>query len=197
MCEPLTVATATGTTLTATGSAAVTAGISALTAIPQFIGQMSAASAQADYQQQMADNQNAYMVANAEAANKAYIDQAQQENAALAQERERVSEEKQAAQIDALERAGTAMSSNDNAQSAVRNILRGEARYNSQLDTNLGWKETQTGQRIEGLRAEASNRISSVRPYVGGPINRPSIFSTAAGIAGAAGQRYIDRLPRG
>lgn len=170
MCEPLSVAMA------------VTA---ALSAIASYTSQKSAADAQEDYNDQMTKQQNNYMKANAEASNKAYFNDMQQEGLRMQQTAEASSEELQALQRDTLQAAGTAQASGAN-NAVMTDIFRNQARASGQIKTNLAWEQEQSKMNLKSMQANALNRIRAVRPYIPTPVNQPNRLGLVAGLGGAA-----------
>lgn len=167
---------------------------SALSTGVSYMQQKEQADAQAEYQNQLAEQQNQYMIENAKAANSAYFDQAHQQNLQIQQQQEAASEETQTAQTEMLQRIGAATASSENAGSVVADILRVGARQRDQIKTNLKWEQDQAKMNLKGFRADAQSRIASVRPYVPKPVVGPSPLAAAVSFgkdAFGAYDRYL------
>ena len=168
---------------------AVSLGTKVLSAGMSYIGQQQQAkqqqayyNQQVAYQQQLADQQNQYILENAKRANKAYIDQASQENLRLQQEEAKASQETIEAQIEAREAAGQALAASQSAsQASLHHIYGRNARFTDTVQQNLEWERQQAFANLRGYRSEALNRINSVRPYTPKPVQPPSRGPSIAG----------------
>ena len=155
-----------------------------------FIGQSQAANAQADYEKARAEQQAAFMVQNAEAANKALIEQYAQENQRQVEAQEATAVELQDLQIARLQREGEAVAQSEgagaNLAAVLGDLFRQEARFRDTTLVNLESERRQSQERMRGYRAEAENRINAVQPYIPQPVNRPSLLGTALSIGASA-----------
>lgn len=181
MCEPTTMF-------------AVSTAFSALSAGVQYMQQSAAAEAEMDYQAELANQQNQFMVENAKAANSAYADQAHQQNLQVQQQQQAASEEIQANQREMIRRVGEATASSENAGSVVYDILRTGARGRDQIKTNLQFEQQQARVNLKGFQSEAQSRINSVRPYTPKPVARPSALAAAVSFGAGAFGAYNRHL---
>lgn len=163
--------------------------MSALAIQQQYQTAQNAADAQEEYNDVMVKEQNEYMRRNADLANKAYFDKSAQENLRLAQTRQSTAEDIEQSRIEADRKVGTAMASAKSFGSSVAaDIFRDQARYSSNMKTNLTWEDQQVRMNLEGFRAEAHDRVNSVRPYIPSPVNRPSALGAFAQFGASAAQ---------
>lgn len=165
-----------------------------------LIGQMQQASAQADYQDELARQNYQVRVETAQAANASFVEQNAQENLRLQQEAEATAIQKQDLQREALQRVGTAVASSEGAglslASTVRDINRTLGTAGARLDRNLEMSRLQSGFRVDSYRAQAIDRARSIQPYVPQPIQQPDYLGAIADIGKVAFNSY-ERRQRG
>ncbi len=183
MCEPST------TTLFVTSLA-----LSAASAASQYVSQASAASAEADYQNKMAEENVRYRDENAKAATAAYIEEAAQENLRLAQTEEAASGELQEISRERVDAVGTAVASSEGAGLAFDMLMadynRQESGYRENINRQLEFEKQQSKLNIKGYQSKAQGRINSVRPYIREPIKSPSLLGVGLQFGGGALDAY-------
>ena len=169
MCTPSTIA------LASFATSAASSGLG-------FVAQQQAASAQADYQNQMA-------VATNQAANAAYQNQIAQEQARMQQEKAAASQQVDQANRDARKAAATARVASAEAgvsglsvDSLLADFDRQRASNVQTTQTNYLWSLIQSQENMAAYRANAQSRIASSRPS---PVAGPSLLATGLDIAGA------------
>jgi hypothetical protein len=164
-----------------------------------YMGQMKAAKAQEQYQNQLVKDQSIYRNQVAEQANKSFIDQSYQANLRLQQEAEAAGDEtfqrnQEAAQLRARTRtaAGEAGVSGLSVDNLLADYQRQQDYANMNTQTNLLFSKKQTAEDVKGMRADAISKVSGVRNYIPSPVQRPSllstIFDTTGKVAGIAMQ---------
>ncbi|MEG1913302.1 MAG: hypothetical protein RR091_12550 [Cloacibacillus sp.] len=118
-------------------------------------------------EQQQAQQQNAMYQQNALSANQSASEKYAQEYTALVQEREKAADEKMNLNRNTIEARGKATASSLNeglSNSMVQTDLQRQGSSQKAIVTsNIKAKEAQTGAEIEGITAEAQNRINSVQ----------------------------------
>ncbi len=177
MCEPTTWAIA------LTGLSIVT---SAASSIANYAGQQQQATAQATYQQQLAQERDEQILENNKLANESYLQQAQQINLGQQQEAEKAAQEIQSAQREAAQaRARTRVAAGEagvaglSVESLFADFYRQEAVYRESIRRNREFSKQQAKENIRGLRGEAQGRIASIKPYIPEPIVRPNFLGMA------------------
>lgn len=173
-------------------AASITLGVMmAAASTAQFIQSDQQASAQAAYENQKAQMQNDLMIQNAEMAQKAAVDEYDQENLKLAQEQEAKSQELQNIQKEKMEAMGAAIASgNKNISALTADFERQEASYKEAVRRNFDLTQLQVDYEKKATQAETLSRINSVSPYIAAPVVGPSGFGLAANLGMAAAQGY-------
>lgn len=164
--------------------------MSAASAGANYMMQNEQANAQASYQARMAEESNRAAIANANAANKNYIEQAAAANMQQMQKQEATAQDIQDLQIERLQKMGTAVASSESAGVSFENLMadfyRQEARYRDAMRRNLEMDAVQNDIQIQGLRREAKNRGSSFQNYIPSEVSRPNIFQAGLSIGASA-----------
>jgi hypothetical protein len=152
---------------------------------------LSAAQAGMSYmaQQDAADAQEAQNLANAEAANRAFIEEAAGQNQQLVEQEIQSSQEVQAVQKEALQKTG-ALVANSESMGVTFDLLLGdyqrqEAGYRDASNHQMELNNIQAQQNIKGFRAKAIDRGNSGRTPV-----RPSLLGAVAQVGGSAISSY-------
>lgn len=163
----------------------------AVAAVANYMQQDSQASAQADFERQKAQAQNDLMIRNADMAQKAAVNEYDQQNLKLAQEQEAKSVELQELQKEKLESMGKAQASGSaNVNALLADFQRQEATYKESVRRNFDLSQLQIDYEKQATKAETLSRMHSVSPYIAAPVNGPSGFGLAANIGMAAAQGY-------
>ena len=164
--------------------------MSAASAGANYMMQNEQDNAQASYQARMAEESNRAAIANANAANKNYIEQATAANMQQMQKQEATAQDIQDLQIERLQKMGTAVASSESAGVSFENLMadfyRQEARYRDAMRRNLEMDAVQNDIQIQGLRREAKNRGSSFQRYIPSEVSRPNIFQAGLSIGASA-----------
>lgn len=164
--------------------------MSAASAGANYMMQNEQANAQASYQARMAEESNRAAIANANAANKNYIEQATAANMQQMQKQEATAQDIQDLQIERLQKMGTAVASSESAGVSFENLMadfyRQESRYRDAMRRNLEMDAVQNDIQIQGLRREAKNRGSSFQQYIPSEVSRPNIFQAGLSIGASA-----------
>jgi leucyl aminopeptidase (aminopeptidase T) len=168
--------------------------MSAVSAGANYMMQNEQANAQASYQARMAEESNRAAIANANAANKNYIEQATAANMQQMQKQDQTAKEMQDLQIERLQKAGTAMASSESAGVSFENLMadfyRQEARYRDAMRQNLEMDAVQNDIAVSGFRREAKNRGSSFQRYIPSPVSQPSLIGAGLSIGASALDNY-------
>ncbi|MBG0775820.1 MAG: hypothetical protein H0S85_05225 [Desulfovibrionaceae bacterium] len=164
--------------------------MSAASAGANYMMQNEQANAQASYQARMAEESNRAAIANAQIANKNYIEQATAANMQQMQKQDQTAKEMQDLQIERLQKAGTAMASSESAGVSFENLMadfyRQEARYRDAMRQNLEMDAVQNDIAVSGFRREAKNRGSSFQRYIPSSVSRPSMIGAGLSIGASA-----------
>lgn len=178
MCEPVSLA-----------MAVATAAVSAASAVTDHMAQTQQARTQEQVEQQRYAETERFRRENAEAAQKAYVENAAQLRIRQSQEAVVKSEETQRIQREARMKRGQILASASTAgiglDMLLRDVGRGAGRANTGLNTQALFDDQQTTAEITSERAQAFDAINSVRPYIKQPVQRPSGLGLAANLAGA------------
>lgn len=158
-------------------------GLSAAQQAFSFVGQQQASDTEAARHQAVAD-------ATKRSAEAALAIQVSGENQRLVETRTSASNQKQRVAIDAAKarsRIRTASGEAGVTGVSVNNLLsdffRQEANQNDAITQNVEFAENAAKNNIEGFRAGAQSRTTAALPN---PVPRPSLFSTALRVGGAA-----------
>lgn len=182
--------------------AGISTGISAASSVVGYIGQSQQAAQQAEYQNQVyrqqidrrnaeyeyqktqVEQQNQYVLDNAENAiqarirdQDALVDRGRQESLATALdiEQRRMERLRAVGAVKSSERAGLTL------ETLMGDFYRQEAMSNNTSRQNLAFASTQIQREQEASRATAQGRINSVRPYSPAPIQEPTSPSPISG----------------
>jgi len=166
----------------------------------QYAYQVQEAKNQANYQTRLADANAAQIKANAEAANRAFIEEAAGTNQQLVEKEIAASQEVQAVQIENIQKTGTLIA-NSESMGLTTDLLLGdyhrqEAGYRDSTAHQLELDANQAQQNIKGFRSKAIDRGNSIKPYVPEPVaaaqrkGAPSLIGTALQIGGSAIGHY-------
>lgn len=156
----------------------ITLGVLAVaSAATSIIGQNTQRQAQKGYQNKLVEANKAQMEANRSIATRSYLDQAEQANNNLAQEREAAAVSNQDTSIQASKARGEVVTAGAEAGAgglALDGLLmdfhQQESMFRAHNDQNLVFKQQQTASVIKGDRNQAVSRIAQIQPYIPSPI---------------------------
>ena len=162
---------------------------SALSSVASYVGQSQAAKQQERYEQQKFEAREKERLENAENANAAFVRKSADQNLRSLQEQEAAAIEKEKVQTDKLKVEGEALASSQSSGISLGAILGDlagqQGKFNNSIETQLAANVGQNTSEIDGYRAEAIDRMNSIRPYIPQPVNRPSPLALVANIGGS------------
>lgn len=164
-------------------ASATIAAVGVLSAASSYVGMEQQASAQAAYQNQLAEQRNQQMLQNAESANEAAREEYYQEGLRQQQEAEAASDEIQSIQTEKLQKMGEAIASSDGSLGALyADFDRQEAKYKESVRRNFDMTTLQILQQKRMTNAKAQDRINSMTPYIPEPVQGGSLLGLGVGI---------------
>jgi hypothetical protein len=177
----------------ATAIAATSLAIGTISSGASFIGQSQAASQQADYQNQLAEQRNQQMLANRQLALASYYDKIAQEQLAQQQADASASQAltqqavaSASAQAAARVSAGEAGVAGLSLEQLLQDYDMQEAQFRDSVLTQRDWQADQSGYNMNAAQREAKARIDSIQPYIPAPVTMPSLLTSFLQIGSTA-----------